>query len=133
MAIALEKNCSKIKKNERYIRDLEKILLRKIDESGIDYIQNGSPNKLPGNLSLSFSNIEGETILHRMDLKGICISTGSACDSIKTQVSHVIKAIGIPKIYQQGTIRISLAKNNTKEEVEYIAESLIDILKNRHI
>lgn len=51
-------------------------------------------------------------LLHRMDLKKICISTGSACDGVNTQVSHVIKAIGVYEKYAKGTIRISLGKNN---------------------
>ena len=50
-------------------------------------------------------------LLHRVDLKKICISNGSACDSVNTQVSHVIKAIGVPEKYAKGTIRISLGKN----------------------
>lgn len=72
--------------------------------------------------------VQGD-ILHRMDLMGICISTGSACDSVNTQVSHVIKAIGVPEEYAQGTIRISLGKNNTMEECKLIAEALIKIIR----
>ena len=69
-------------------------------------------------------------LLHRMDLKKIRISTGSAwCNSVNTQVSHVIKAIGVPEKYAKGTIRISLGKNNSEEEVLKIADTLIQILK----
>lgn len=57
------------------------------------------------------------------------ISTGSACDSVNTQVSHVIKAIGVPEKYAKGTIRISFGKNNSEEEVLTIADTLIKILK----
>ena len=66
--------------------------------------------------------------MHRMDLKGICISTGSACDSVNTQVSHVIRAIGVPEEYAQGTIRISLGIDNTEEDVVTIANALKQIL-----
>ncbi|NLW71028.1 MAG: aminotransferase class V-fold PLP-dependent enzyme, partial [Eubacteriaceae bacterium] len=84
---------------------------------------------IPGNISLSFNNMEGEAILHRLDLMGICVSTGSACDSVNTQVSHVLKAIRTPEGYAKGTVRISLGKNNTPAQAERIADSLIKIVK----
>ena len=70
-------------------------------------------------------------LLHRLDLKGICISTGSACDSTDTQISHVIKAISVPMEYANGTIRISLGKDNTEDEVLEIAKALVDVLKKK--
>ena len=127
MAVALKKNCQSIKANEEHIRHLEEVLLGKLNASGLDFIRNGI-NQLPGNISLSFANAEGEMILHRLDLKKICISTGSACDSVNTQVSHVIKAIGVPEKYAKGTIRISLGKDNTEEEVNSIVSALKDVL-----
>lgn len=83
---------------------------------------------MPGLLSLSFSDKDGEAILHRMDLMGISISTGSACDSVNTEVSHVLKAIQFAENYAKGTIRISLGKNNTQEDVESIVISLVKIV-----
>lgn len=68
-------------------------------------------------------------LLHRLDLKGICISTGSACDSVNARLSHVIEAIHVPKEYAEGTIRISLGAENTEEETLVIADALIDILR----
>ena len=56
-------------------------------------------------------------LLHRLDLKGIYISTGSACDSTNTQISHVINAIAVPKEFAEGTIRISVGRKN--EEMDY--------------
>ncbi len=129
MAVALEKNCKSISENAAYIKGLERVLIDRLKEVGIRFLRNGSENRIPGNISLSFPDIEGEMLLHRMDLQGICISTGSACDNINTEVSHVIKAIGIPSKYAMGTIRISLGKSNTKEDVDCVARSLIDILK----
>lgn len=128
MAVALRNNCQNLEKNEAHIRYLEEVLLGKLNVSGLDFIRNGI-NQLPGNISLSFADVEGEMILHRLDLKKICISTGSACDSINTQVSHVIKAIGVPEKYAKGTIRISLGKDNTEEEIENIVEALVNILR----
>lgn len=94
----------------------------------IDFIRNGR-NQIPGNISLSFAGVEGEMLLHRLDLKKILVSTGSACDSQTTQLSHVIKAIGVDSKYAKGTIRISLGKNNTIEEVRIIAEAIAKIMK----
>lgn len=129
MAVALEKNCSFVNENAVYINSLESMLIGRLKNAGIRFLRNGSDNRIPGNISLSFPNVEGEMLLHRMDIQGICISTGSACDSVSTQVSHVIRAIDVPVEYAEGTIRISLGKNNTREDVESIASSLINILK----
>lgn len=127
MAVALMKNCEHMQENQRYIAELENQLIQGLD--GVDYIRNGDPNNhLPGNISLSFRGRDGEAILHRMDLKGIIISTGSACDSMQTQISHVLNAIHVPDNYAPGTIRISLGRSNTKEEITKIVEALKDIL-----
>lgn len=85
---------------------------------------------LPGLLSLSFPGMDGEAILHRMDLMGISVSTGSACDSINTEISHVLQAIKLDEFHAKGTVRISLGKNNTEDEVDKIADALIKILKD---
>ena len=91
---------------------------------------NGHPiNRLAGNINLSIKGKTGEGLMHMLDLKGICISTGSACDSHNQQVSHVIQAIGVPEDYREGTIRITLGKSNTEEEVKIIAETLIKLLR----
>lgn len=128
MSIAIENNVKQIEKNTKKLIALEEKLLKKLDDAGIDYIRNGSRNHIPGNISLSLANCEGEVLLHRLDLKGICISTGSACDSKNTQISHVIKEIGVPEKYAEGTIRISLGKWNTEQEVDNIADTLIEIV-----
>ena len=84
---------------------------------------------LPGLLSLSFSGASGEAILHRMDLMGISISTGSACNSANTEISHVLKAIRLEEKPAKGTVRISLGRNNTEENVESIVGALTKILR----
>lgn len=129
MSIALKKNVDSIYENRRYLLNLENQLISGFKQSGLDFIRNGAENHLPGNVSISFKDSDGEMLLHRLDLMGICISTGSACDSKNTQVSHVIRAIGVPDDYQNGTIRISLGKDNTAEDVAYIVSSLSHILK----
>ena len=129
MATALNNNCRYLIENQARIKDLERCLLKGLSEEGIEYIRNGGENTLPGLISLSFPGADGEAILHRMDLMGICISTGSACNSKDTEISHVLKAIGLVDKLARGTIRISLGKNNTFEDVEKIVSALKKILK----
>lgn len=129
MAKALENNCKEMSENQYHILALEKQLLKLLDNSGTRYLRNGGTNTLPGLLSLSFPGFSGEATLHRMDLKGICISTGSACDSVNTQISHVLKAIRLDEELAKGTVRISLGKDNTAEDVDTISSELIRIIK----
>lgn len=129
MATALKKNCANMVENKKKLCILEKRLIEQLEVSEISFIRNGYEKHVPGNLNLSFKNASGEMLLHRLDLMGICVSTGSACDSVNTQISHVINAIGVPKEYAEGTIRISLGRDNTVDDVNEIAHALIKILK----
>lgn len=129
MAVALQKSCVAIEANAAHLRALDGIVIKALDESGIDYRRNGSKNRVPGSISISLRNADGEALLHRLDLMGICVSTGSACDSVNTQISHVLQAVGLPTEYAQGTIRISLGKGNTQEETETIAKAILHIMK----
>ena len=129
MSVALRKNCDSIADNTRHLLSLERQLISGLKQNGLDFIRNGAEDHLPGNISVSFKDSDGEMLLHRLDLMGIYISTGSACDSKNTQVSHVIKAIGVPDDYAKGTIRISLGKDNTAEDVECIVSSLAHVLR----
>lgn len=131
MAVALQNNCNALQKNRQHIHNLEILLERRLQNAGVVYHRNGGENRLPGLLSLSFPGKNGEAILHRLDLVGISISTGSACDSVNQQISHVLQAIGLPETDAKGTIRISLGKDNTKEDVEKIAAALARILCTR--
>ena len=129
MARALRNNCESMYNNAVSVQRLEDRLISELKEiPNIEYIQNGSPQKLPGLVSLSFKNHSGESILHSLDLMGISISTGAACDSRNTYVSHVIKAINLNEQYANGTIRISLGKNNTVDDVDLIVSSLKKVL-----
>lgn len=129
MAVALKNNCDALEENARYVAKLESKLLDMLDTSSIEYTRNGGKSRLPGLLSLSFPGADGEAILHRLDLTGICISTGSACNSKSTEISHVLQAIQLEDSYAKGTIRISLGKTNTEEEVEAIFMALAKIFR----
>jgi len=128
MAVALRENVENMESNQRHLYELEDNLIEKLRKSSLSVVRNGT-NQLPGLASLSFENMDGEAILHRLDLKGICISTGSACDSKNTHISHVLKAINLPLEYAKGTIRISFGKYNTIEESNQIAKALIALSK----
>ena len=127
MAVALKKNCEQLDQTHNHLTGLEYELLRLLRQHSISFIRNGSENHIAGNLSLSFPNKDGEAIMHILDLHGICVSTGAACDSVNTEISHVLKAIGLQDNYAKGTIRISLGKNNTEKDVRLIADSLKQI------
>lgn len=131
MAVALKNNCDRLEEHQKHILLLEEELISGLSHTGLDFIRNGSINHVPGNISLSFKGVDGEMLLHRLDLMGVCVSTGSACDSKNIQISHVLKAMKIPEEYARGTIRISLGKNNTSEEVNTIVTGIQKILGRR--
>lgn len=131
MATALEYNCKRVSENLLHITSLENSLLNLLNKAGVDYVRNGDTNHIPGIISLSFQGYSGETLLHRLDLMGIIISTSSACDSTNSQITHVIREIGLNKKYAHGTIRISLSSENSLEDVEKIAAAIINVTKNK--
>lgn len=131
MSIALKKSCDEMEKVNKKLLALDEAFNDVLLKSKIDFIRNGSNNHVPGNINLSIRRTSGEMLLHRLDLMGICISTGSACDSVNTEVSHVIKAIGVPSEYSEGTIRISFGRDNTEEDAIMIAKALVKVIKDK--
>ena len=129
MAVALKNNCDALEENVRYVEGLESKLVSMLENSGIKYVRNGGKSGLPGLISLSFPDADREAILHRLDLTGICISTGSACNSKNTEISHVLQAIRLEDNYAKGTVRISLGKSNTEEDVEVLFKALMKIFR----
>ena len=97
----------------------------------IPHIKINGPMKgrLPGNSNISFQFIEGEGLLLNLDLKGICASSGSACTSGSLDPSHVLLAIGLPHEIAHGSLRISIGKHNTKEEIDYLLDNLEQIVQ----
>ena len=128
MAVALKKNCDHLADNIRHIENLESRLIDNLFSSGLDFFRNGSSYHIPGNISLSFKKANGEALLHRLDLMGICVSTGAACDTVDTQTSHVLSAIGLKQEYAQGTIRVSLGVHNNTHEADVIVATLCSVL-----
>ena len=91
---------------------------------------NGHPTqRLPGNVSFCFEGIEGESLLLRLDLAGICASSGSACTSGSLDPSHVLLALGMPHEIAHGSLRLSLSEYNTMEEVDYILQQVPEVVR----
>lgn len=128
MAEALRQNCKAINERMQHLLKLEELLIARLREYQLDFLRNGAEKHIPGNVSLSVNGADGEALLHRLDFMGICASTGSACNSKSTELSHVIKAIKVPEEYAYGTIRVSLGYENTTDEVEAIATAIKKIL-----
>lgn len=130
MGKAIEMAYENLEEHRKKIKDLRDYYISEV-EKRIPYIKiNGDLEKrLPGNANISFRFIEGEGMLLNLDLKGICASSGSACTSGSLDPSHVLLAIGLPHEIAHGSLRISIGKDNTKEEVDYLLDNLEQIVK----
>ena len=129
MATALQEHVNHLKQETAYLNGLAKRLLDQLKQFNLDFIVNGSVSRIPGSLSLSFKGSDGEMLLHRLDLMGTAVATGSACNSKTTEMSHVIRAIRVPEDYINGTIRITLGMDNTEEQMYTIASQIHKIIK----
>lgn len=129
MGKAIEIAYRDLEEHTKHIKELRDYYVEQVKEK-IPYIKiNGDMEKrLPGNSNISFRFIEGEGLLLNLDLKGICASSGSACTSGSLDPSHVLLAIGLPHEIAHGSLRISIGKYNTKEEIDYLVESLVEIV-----
>jgi len=110
----------------KYLRDkLENAILETCPDSRIN---GNKENRLPNTTNISFEFIEGEAILLMLDKYGICASSGSACTSGSLEPSHVLRAMGVPFTAAHGSIRFSLSRYNTEEEVDFTIEKLPSII-----
>lgn len=111
-------------------RELRNYLIEKIRKEIPHCRLNGDEERrLPGNVNFSFDFIEGESLLILLDMKGICASSGSACTSGSLDPSHVLLAIGLPHEKAHGSLRMTLSEENTKEEMDFVADSLKEIVQ----
>src|ERR1700748_1536757 len=104
--------------------------MRKKLEAAIDYTQvNGNmDHHLPGNLNMSFIYVEGESLL--MGINDIAVSSGSACTSPTLEPSFVLQAPGVGDDVAHSSIRFGIGRFNTKAEVDYVADKLIDVVRH---
>lgn len=95
-----------------------------------DTILNGDPTtRLPNNVNVSFKGIEGESILLRLDMIGVAVSSGSACTSGSLEPSHVIRSLGLGEVWTHSSTRFSLGQGNTKKEVDFVLEQMPKIIE----
>jgi len=119
-------NIEKENNKVRNLRDkLEATILEKCPDSRLN---GDKENRLPNTTNISFEYIEGEAILLMLDKYGICASSGSACTSGSLEPSHVLRAMGVPFTAAHGSIRFSLSRYNTEEEVDYTIEKMPGIV-----
>lgn len=129
LGFAIEKAVSNLEDNKKYISELRDYYISEIEKKIKNVKLNGDRvNRLPGNANFSFEFVEGESILLYLDSKGICVSTGSACSSKSLEPSYVLLSIGLPHEIAHGSIRVSIGKHNTKEEVDYLINTMVDVI-----
>jgi len=120
---AIEMRSQEMQEEERRLLELKATLRKGIEENVPDVLFIGHPTDcLPGTLNVSFDGAEGEAIILYLDLEGIAVSTGSACASGSLDPSHVILATGLPAECAHSSIRISMGRENTMEEVKYVID-----------
>lgn len=109
-------------KKETELRDY--LIGRVLEEIPYTKLNGHASNRLPNNANFSFRFIEGESLLIRLDMAGVCGSSGSACTSGSLDPSHVLLAIGLPHEIAHGSLRLTLSDETTKEELDYVVEQL---------
>lgn len=126
MATALKVNCERMEENTAHLENLTLRLRDGINRIFPDavYLGDGVADQLPGFVSVAFPGHSAEGLLHMLDLKGIAVSAGAACDSKNTQVSHVLKAVNATNEIAHSTIRITFGFENTTAEVDAIVSVL---------
>ena len=129
MATALEEACAHMEENTKKVLKLRNRLIEELSKIPHSVLNGDLEKRLPGNVNFCFEGIEGESLLLLLDDKGICASSGSACTSGSLDPSHVLLAIGRPHEIAHGSLRLSLCEENTEEEVEYILQSVPDIVE----
>ena len=126
MAAALD--CAMAEREAEYerISAIRDELIARINET-IPHVSLNGPlgnSRLPGNVNFSFDYVEGESLLLLLDMKGCCASSGSACSSASLEPSHVLMALGLAHEKAHGSIRFSLGRDNTKEDIDRLMEIL---------
>ena len=126
---AAELAAATMEQRAAYERELRDYLIgRVMEEVPYTRLNGHRMNRLPNNANFAFRFIEGESLLIMLDSRGICGSSGSACTSGSLDPSHVLLAIGLPHEIAHGSLRLTLSEENTKEEMDYVVESIKEIV-----
>ena len=132
--VALGKACEIAKrgleKNIEYLKSLRDYFIKLVEEKIEIALFNGSKKlRVSGNSNFSFKGIDSQSLLLKLDEKGICVSSGSACSEGNGKPSHVLKAIGLSDEEAKSAIRVTLGEENTKEDIDYLVESIIESVR----
>jgi cysteine desulfurase len=133
MAQALKEACDEMQQVSRQEILLRDRIIRGLSQIPHSCLNGDRENRLPGNISFCFEGIQGESLLLKLDEKGICASSGSACTSGALDPSHVLLAIGRSREIAHGSLRLSLSRYNTMEEAKYIIKTVsqaVDYLRS---
>ncbi len=117
-------------RNTRLIRLRDRLISQILERIPEVRLNGHASKRLPGNANVSIRYIEGEALLLSLDLKGVAGSSGSACTSGSLDPSHVLLAIGLPHEIAHGSLRLTLSEGNTEEEVDYVVDTLVDVVDN---
>ncbi|MEL7670123.1 cysteine desulfurase NifS [Methanobacterium sp.] len=132
--VGLGKACELAEKNlledSKYITNLRDRLIDGIlDSVEQSYLDGHRTKRLPNNVNLRFTGIEGESLVLHLDSKGVAASTGSACSSKSLEPSHVLLALGLEHVEAHGSLRLTLGKENTEEEVDYVITAAKEVVE----
>ncbi len=132
MGKAIELAYENIEKYNKKLIELREYCIEKLQSKIAKIKINGSrKDRLPGNINISFLGEDSSDLLLKLDEKGICTSAGSACSTGDTSPSHVLMAIGLNNEEAEGALRITLGKENTKQDIDYLVNSIVNITTYR--
>ena len=129
MAAAFRESCEHMEENRKKVSALRDKLIAGLSKIPYSRLTGDPVNRLPGMVSFCFEGIEGESLLLRLDMAGICASSGSACTSGSLDPSHVLLALGMPAEVAHGSLRLSLCESNTMEQVDYMLQEIPRVVR----
>lgn len=132
--VGLGKACeiakNNLSENMKYLQNLRDYYINLVEEKIPIATLNGSRNlRVTSNSNFSFRGIDAQSLLLKLDAKGICASGGSACSAGDSAPSHVLKAIGLSDEMAKGALRVTFGESNTKEDVDYLVESIEEAIR----
>lgn len=131
MALAAELSLRELPEEQARLAALSGLLLEGLRKAAPDMILNGGEPRHPGILNCRFPGISGEEMVMRLDLKGICASPGAACAARDPAPSHVLLAMGCTEIHAKESLRFSLGRSTTEEEIRSVIRAVEDIIRSR--
>ena len=129
LGVAITEMTEHLEENYNKVKALRDRLFEGASKISHSRINGDKDKRLPGNFSMCFEGVEGESLLLMLDMKGVSASSGSACTSGSLDPSHVLLSIGLKHEVAHGSLRLSLGENNTQEDVDYILEVLPPIIE----